>query len=215
MQTTSDVLIIGGGIIGLAIAVELKLKQRRLQVTVLSRDFAEGASQAAAGMLAPHAEQIAPGPMLELCLASRWRYGEWVGKLEQLTGMEAGYNPCGILSPVFDPPNGSSPSQTNAPWLDRQTIDYYQPGLGEDVVGGWWHPDDGQVDNRKLVSALGQAAQSLGVQIHEGVNVQAIAQRHGQVTEVLTDQGLFPGGHLRFSQWFLGQRIATPPGIPR
>ncbi|MBE9195551.1 glycine oxidase ThiO [Synechocystis sp. LEGE 06083] len=191
MQTTSDVLIIGGGIIGLAIAVELKLKQRQLQVTVLSRDFAQAASHAAAGMLAPHAEQIAPGPMLELCLASRWRYGEWVEKLAQLTGMETGYNPCGILSPVFEAPHGNAPNISSNPWLDRETIRHYQPGLGEDVVGGWWHPDDGQVDNRKLISALRQAAQSLGVRIQEGVTVQAIAQRHGQATELLTDQGSF------------------------
>jgi len=191
MQTTSDILIIGGGIIGLAIAVDLKLKQRSLQVTVLSRDFQQAASHAAAGMLAPYAEQIPPGPMLELCLASRWRYPEWVGKLEQLTGMETGYNPCGILSPVFETPNNAAAIATDSDWLDRETIAYYQPGLGPDVVGGWWHPDDGQVDNRKLVSALRQAAQSLGVQIQEGVNVQAIAQRQGQVTQLLTNQGTY------------------------
>ncbi|MFM1841436.1 MAG: ThiG protein [Cyanobacteriota bacterium] len=191
MQTTSDILIIGGGIIGLAIAVDLKLKQRGLQVTVLSRDFQQAASHAAAGMLAPHAEQIPPGPMLELCLASRWCYPEWVGKLEQLTGMETGYNPCGILSPVFETPQNFATQQSQSDWLDAATIAVYQPGLGPDVVGGWWHPDDGQVDNRKLVSALRQAAQSLGVHIQEGVNVQAIAQRQRQVTRLLTNQGSY------------------------
>ena len=48
MKATSDILIIGGGIIGLAIAVELR--QRGVQVTVLSRDFQQAASHAAAGM---------------------------------------------------------------------------------------------------------------------------------------------------------------------
>ena len=57
---TPDVLILGGGIIGLAIALELKLQGA--SVTVLSRNFAEAATQAAAGMLAPQAEQIPPGP---------------------------------------------------------------------------------------------------------------------------------------------------------
>ncbi|MEY2984610.1 MAG: ThiG protein [Cyanobacteriota bacterium] len=191
MQTTSDILIIGGGIIGLAIAVDLKLKQRALQVTVLSRDFQQAASHAAAGMLAPHAEQIPPGPLLELCLSSRWRYPDWVGKLEQLTGMETGYNPCGILSPVFETSHPGASVNTQSDWLDADRIADYQPGLGPDVVGGWWHPDDGQVDNRKLVSALRQAAQSLGVHIHEGVAVQAIARRQGQVTQLLTSQGQY------------------------
>ncbi|MGA1623374.1 MAG: glycine oxidase ThiO, partial [Synechocystis sp.] len=86
---------------------------------------------------------------------------------------------------------GLTPQQTPSDWLDAATIAAYQPGLGPDVVGGWWHPDDGQVDNRKLVSALRQAAQSLGVHIQEGVNVQTIAQRQGQVTQLLTNQGLY------------------------
>ena len=53
---------------GLAIAVELKL--RGLSVTVISRDFEQAAGHAAAGMLAPRAEAIPPGPMLDLCLKS-------------------------------------------------------------------------------------------------------------------------------------------------
>lgn len=61
MTTTSDVLIMGGGVIGLAIAVELKL--RGASVTVLCRDFHAAASHAAAGMLAPQAEAIPPSPM--------------------------------------------------------------------------------------------------------------------------------------------------------
>lgn len=191
MHTTSDILIIGGGIIGLAIAVELKLKQRSLQITVLSRDFQQAASHAAAGMLAPHAEQIPPGPLLDLCLASRWCYPDWIGKLEQLTGMETGYNPCGILAPMFERPADMPAHSPSADWLDAKTLAYYQPGLGPDVCGGWWYPDDGQVDNRKLVSALRQAAQSLDIQIQEGVTVQAIAQRQGHVTQVLTNRGQY------------------------
>ena len=69
MQSGSEIIIIGGGIIGLATAVELRLLGAR--VRVLSRDFKAAAGQAAAGMLAPEAEQIPVGGMLDLCLASR------------------------------------------------------------------------------------------------------------------------------------------------
>ena len=51
----TDILIIGGGVIGLACAVELKLRGEN--VTVLCRNFAEAAGHAAAGMLAPDAEK--------------------------------------------------------------------------------------------------------------------------------------------------------------
>lgn len=100
MNAASDVLIIGGGVIGLAIAVELKL--RGATVTLLCRDFQAAASHAAAGMLAPQAEQIPPGPMLDLCLQSRSLYPEWTRKLEELSGKSTGYWACGILAPVYE-----------------------------------------------------------------------------------------------------------------
>ncbi|MEM8605097.1 MAG: FAD-dependent oxidoreductase [Cyanobacteria bacterium P01_H01_bin.121] len=102
MAGTPDVLIVGGGVIGLAIA--LKLRQSALAVTVLSRDFSEAASHVAAGMLAPGAEGIPSSPLLELCRQSLQIYPDWVRKLETLTGQDIGYWPSGILSPQLTPP---------------------------------------------------------------------------------------------------------------
>jgi len=187
MKAARDILIVGGGIIGLAIAVELK--HRGAKVTLVSRDFMQAASHAAAGMLAPMAEKITSRPMLDLCLKSRWLYPEWIGKLEELTGVETGYLPSGILAPVYDLPESAIASDVNAVWLDQQTIRLYQPGLSDRVVGGWWHPEDGQVDNRCLVRSLLQAAQTLGIEVKEGVSVNAIGQRQGKVDSVLTSIG--------------------------
>jgi thiazole synthase len=188
MKTTREILIIGGGIIGLAIAVELK--HQGAKVTVISKDFMQAASHAAAGMLAPMAEKIQSSPMLDLCLRSHWLYPEWTQKLEELTGIETGYLPCGILAPVYSQPESLPTTQDNAVWLDQQTINLYQPGLSDRVVGGWWYPEDGQVDNRCLMRSLLQAAQTLGVEIKEGVRVKAIQQQQGRVNGVLTDLGL-------------------------
>lgn len=187
MKAARDTLIIGGGIMGLAIAVELK--RQGAQVTVVSKDFMQAASHAAAGMLAPMAEQLASPPLLDLCLRSRWLYPEWTQKLEELTGIDTGYLPCGILAPVFErSPEVKSTAQQV--WLDQPAINQYQSGLGEGVVGGWWYPEDGQVDNQCLMRSLLQAAQTLGIEIKEGVRVKAIQQQQGQVSGVLTDLGL-------------------------
>lgn len=187
MKVARDILIIGGGVIGLAIAVELK--RQGLKVTVISKDFVQSAGNAAAGMLAAMAEKLTSQSMQELCNRSRWLYPDWTQKLEKLTGMETGYLPSGILAPVFREPVVKTEDHQNI-WLDRQTIKLYQPGLGDPVVGGWWHPEDGQVDNRCLMRSLLQAAQTLGVEIQEGVEVRAIQQRQGTVNGVLTSQGL-------------------------
>ncbi len=184
MNAASDILIIGGGVMGLAIAVDLKL--RGASVTVLSRDFQQAAAHAAAGMLAPGAEGIPPSPMLELCLKSRWLYPEWVRKLEELTGLDVGFLPSGILAPVYELPQFSKDN-----CLDRDSIQRYQAGLGADVVGGYWYSEDGQVDNRILVNALLQAAQTLGVDLRERVAVHTIQEKEGKVSRVFTSAGEF------------------------
>ncbi|MBC7825029.1 MAG: FAD-dependent oxidoreductase, partial [Candidatus Parcubacteria bacterium] len=85
MKSTGEILVIGGGVISLAIALELK--RQGASVTIVTRDFTEAATHAAAGMLAPQAEQILPSPMLDLCLRSRDLYPDWTQKLEELTGL--------------------------------------------------------------------------------------------------------------------------------
>ncbi|MFO5475436.1 MAG: glycine oxidase ThiO, partial [Dolichospermum sp.] len=192
---TNDVLIIGGGIIGLACGLELKL--RGANVTVLSRDFTAAASHAAAGMLAPEAENITHEPMLSLCRRSRNLYLNWTEKLAELTGEKdvnnTGYWPCGILAPVYQQPQNTG--DRNAHWLNKDTINQYQPGLGQDVVGGWWYPEDGQVDNRALIKVLRTAAESEGIIFQDGVTVEAISQQQGKVIGVQTNIGLFRADH--------------------
>ncbi len=85
--------------------------------------------------------------------------------------------------------------QSPAFWLDKSAIGLYQPGLGADVIGGWWYPEDGQVDNRALAQVLLTAAQSLGVELKDGIKVEAIAQQQGQVIGVQTNTGLIRAAH--------------------
>ncbi len=192
---TRDVLIIGGGVIGLAIAIELKL--RGASPTVISRDFQAAATHAAAGMLAPDAEQISVAAMQQLCWRSRSLYPEWTGKLEEITGLSTGYWSCGILAPVYQPDESKEKSCSSSPgyWLDREAIHQYQSGLDESVIGGWWYPEDGQVDNRALAKVLLTAVQSLGIELKEGIQAEAILQQQRQVVGIQTNGGLLQADH--------------------
>jgi thiazole synthase len=218
MNSASDVLIIGGGAVGLAIAVELRL--RGVSVTLLSRDFKQAASHAAAGMLAPRAEHL-DGPMLDLCLQSRALYPDWTQKLEDLTGQSTGYWPCGILSLELAI-EGSSPRQRahlpspqSSPYLDTAAIHLAQPGLGDRVVGGWWYAEDGQVDNRALTLTLRLAAESLGVELHEGVEVLGLEQRGEQVVGVQTSAGLWRSPHYVLATGAWSRALLPVPVQPR
>jgi len=217
MNATSDVLIIGGGVIGLALAIELKL--RSFSVTVASRDFHAAAAHAAAGMLAPQAESIPAGPMLDLCLRSRALYPEWTRKLEELTGETCGYWPCGILAPVYSQTEHLEHSNSNGEsvqeWLDQDAINLYQPGLSSEVVGGWWYPEDAQVDNRALAQALWTAAQSLGVEFKEGITVEAIQQQQRHVVGIQTSTGVIHAAHYVLAAGAWSHELLPVPVQPR
>ena len=225
-DTRSDVLIVGGGVIGLAIALELRL--RGATVTVLTRNFNEAASHAAAGMLAPQAEKLPPGAMLELCLRSRSLYRDWTQKLETLTGLPTGYWSCGILAPVYESEadvNVSGSTTTNlisdtqhqipAHWLDRVTIQQHQPGLSQEVIGGWWYPNDAQVDNRLLTKALRAAVCDAGVAWREPMTVQKILQRGDRVLGVQTADGIIQAAHYVLATGAWSQDLLPIPVQPR
>lgn len=228
MNGQNDISIVGGGIVGLSIAIDLKL--RGANVTVLSRDFAASATNAAAGMLAPQAESIAPGPLLDLSLKSRSLYPDWIDKLEELTGSPTGYWPCGILGPVYQttsesganqdpsltpPSEGGEQDRTPSYWLDRATIHQYQAGLGADIVGAHWYPEDGQVDNRALGRTLRIAAQELGVELRDGVVVEAFQQRQGRVISLRTNAGELRAGHYILATGAWSNQLLPIPVYPK
>ncbi|RCJ23092.1 thiazole synthase [Nostoc sp. ATCC 43529] len=241
---TSEIVIIGGGVIGLAIAIELKL--RGTNVTVLCRDFQAAATHAAAGMLAPDAEKISDGAMRSLCWRSRALYADWTRKLEELTSLNTNYWPCGILAPVFEDDTGTrgrgdakkedtgtrgrgdaeksltasprlpvSASSSPAYWLDKQAIHQYQPGLGAEVVGGWWYPEDAQVDNKALAHVLRIAAESIGVELKDGVTVEGFLQQQGQVVGVQTNAGVIRAAHYVLASGAWSNELLPLPVRPR
>jgi len=213
MNSSSDVLIIGGGAIGLATAIELA--SRGVQVTVLSRNFREAALHAAAGMLAPQAEGLVPGPMLDLCLRSRALYPDWTSHLTALTGLETGYWPCGILAPCFTVP--ASREGAGQEWCDRTTVLQYQPDLSPEVLGGWWFPQDAQVNNQKLAQVLLKAVQQLGVSLEEGVTVTALDKdsQEERIQQVQTNVGPWQAQAYVLATGAWSQQLLPVPVVPR
>ena len=193
MQPGSQIIIIGGGIIGLATAIELRLLGA--EITILCQDFKSAAGRAAAGML-------------DLCLASRVLYPEWVKKIEAISGVATGYWACGILAPRYIEQRGED-------WLDGKSIHQWQLGLNSAVVGGYFYPTDGQVDNRALIHSLWVASQSLGIKFQDGVSVTEIHHHQNQVTHLDTTSGVMSAEHYILATGAWSQQLLPIPVIPR
>src|SRR5215468_9155254 len=90
----ADAAIVGGGLIGLASALELS--RRGIAVRVYDRgDAGAQASWAAAGILGPQSEVHQPSPMLELCRKSFGMYPQFV------SGMDVSFRRNGTLHLAF------------------------------------------------------------------------------------------------------------------
>src|SRR5579871_7066092 len=96
-----DVIVIGGGLIGCAIA--LRLAQQKLRVSIFDRGKpGMEASSAGAGMIAPQGETTQPDAFYELCAASRDLYADFVAEVEELSGRKVGFRRDGTLMAALD-----------------------------------------------------------------------------------------------------------------
>jgi glycine oxidase len=167
----ADVLIIGGGIHGCALARELALRGR--QVTVLERSVPGAeASSAAGGILGPHLEASHGDSFLTLGRYSLSLYPEWVEEIEREAGQEVGFRQCGGMQLCFRPEGLESlreralkmqRSGLPAEWLEPSECRQLEPQLGT-VLGGIYFPEEAQVEPRLLMAALSVAARKAGAE---------------------------------------------------
>ena len=149
----AEVVVVGGGLIGLCSA--LALVDRQLNVTIISEHRPGQASPAAAGMLAPSVER-ASGAAHDFAIASRDRYPIYLDALAERSGIRVPLNRLGILQVAIDHRGVKGLKKTAAPtsvWLDAKELHDLEPGLGH-AVGAMLNPDDGAVDNVTLLAAL-------------------------------------------------------------
>ena len=163
-------LILGGGLMGLAIAHELA--QRGKRVEVLSRCRSEAAGFVAAGMLAPHAEGL-QGNLLTLGQISLQRHPKWIESIEANSKMSCGLKTCGIIVPFDNQKDFESyPTYEFGKKLKQTELLNEIPRLSERWKLGLLFDQDGQIDNRRLLMrALEKACVELGVHFQEGVEV--------------------------------------------
>jgi glycine oxidase len=188
-QPPADVVVVGGGAIGLAVA--WRAAQAGMAVTVVDQAPGRGASWAAAGMLAPVTEvHYGERQLLALNLAAAARWPSFAAELEEAAGQPVGYRPGGTLAVARDADDNATLEDLyqfqlrcglEVERLRSRECRQLEPGLAPSIRGGVLAAGDHQVDNRALVQALVVACERAGVRLVEG-RVAELAVEGGQVT---------------------------------
>jgi glycine oxidase len=201
MAKAHDIVIVGGGVIGCAIAY--RLAKEGADVLVLERDqVGSGASQAAAGMLAPLSDSLGHAALVDLGVESFGLYPSFIAEIEADGGLSVECMESGILRIAFTDEDedgmkalGSLAAERGleVSWLGPKQALSLEPQLSSQIRGASYSPNEPQLNPSQLVETIRRAAVARGATFREQ-------------TPVTGPQGrLFwlpaPGVPMRWSGW--------------
>ena len=223
-NVTTDVVIIGGGVIGLAIARELALKRVGKVMLVERSEPGREASFAAAGMLAPQAEADAADDFFRLCCRSRDLYPSFAQSLLDETGIDVeldqtGTLYCGFSEHDLEELDRRFDWQTRAGLLveklTAREARELEPHVAESLRGALRFPRDTQVENRRLLTALMIANERGGVNVVSNTEVTSLRVERGKVVGVATSRGFVSSRNVVVAGGAWTSLIGTGDGAPQ
>ena len=206
---SADVVVLGAGLIGLAIAAEAS--SRGASVLLVGETRHGEASPAGAGMLAPGAEseELPNDPVRNFAVAGRDLYPAFLSALRDETGIDVPFDRNGILELVEGGEAALRPPGSE--WIDAHTLRELEPGL-RTFSGAVRHPHDGSVDNVVLLSAMRRRAESRRSITLVRAGARAVNVTVARPRAILDDRDVVEGGSLVIAT---GAWAAQLEGLPR
>ena len=202
----ADVVVVGGGVIGCAVA--FFLARAGADVSLLERGGLAGeASGAAAGMLAALSDEGGDrGPAFQkLCLDSQALYEKILPELES-TGIDLRYRRTGVLHVALDRTEADDlrdrfeRQQKLAPdhlqWVEGEALRREEPEVNPAAVAGYVSPAEHYLDPQRLVLAFAEGARRAGALIETERPVQGFVRRNGRVNFIRTPGRLVEAGQV-------------------
>jgi glycine oxidase len=200
MTRPCDVVVVGGGVVGCAVAFELAREGQG--VVLLERgELAGEASGAAAGMLLPLGESSGEGPLAALGRRSLALFPGLVAELRERSGIDPELVVCGALHLAEDAraaarlrARAEVLAEPGAEWLEPAEVRALEPRLGPHVAGALFARGEAHVRSALLTRAAAGAAASLGARIETGVPVLGLLRNGERVVGVVTASGPIAAG---------------------
>lgn len=192
---SADIIIVGAGVIGCAVAYHLA--REGVAVVLLERGrVGREASWASAGIL-NHGRPASRHPYERLAALSRGLFEPLVKELIELTGVDPEYRSSGGIHVFLDEEGveqarnyyrGSVLSGLEVEYLDPADLFELEPALNRKARAAIRFPGDGSIRPPRLVRSLSLAAQRLGTRILEHSPVVDLEIRSGRVAAILTPE---------------------------
>lgn len=218
-----DVIVLGGGVVGLALAFELA--GRGVGVVVVEPGgLGEPESGRAwcGGSIGPQSDlESPPEAVADLALLSRHLYADWIDRIEAESGLACELDARGAFTVAL--------SEVEEVQLDR-ALDWQrarglpfevlsaeearlrEPALGADAVSAFAFPLEAQVSAPRLVRALTVAARAAGARLVDRVGIQGLVIEGGRAAGVETASGRFRASTVVIAA---SGRLPPLPGAPR
>tara|TARA_B100001123_G_scaffold445957_1_gene598927 strand:- start:6950 stop:8050 length:1101 start_codon:yes stop_codon:yes gene_type:complete len=216
-----QVLVVGAGVVGCAVAYELVARGAEVQM-LDARRAGEGASQAAAGILAPYIEGHSP-EFLQLGVQSLGLYDAFIERVSRDSGLPIDYRRIGTLEVALNEEQAhhlrTTAEKYNATHVEHQYLEpaaarVLEPGLAPTATGALLIPNHGYVQSRALVHALEVAARQKGVSVKSTVKVEALQQRHNRVQVHLSEGSTIEVDALVLATGSWSARVAVKQAMP-
>ena len=198
----AGVVVVGGGVAGLAAARELARRGMGVHVLESGRLGAQ-ATSAAGGMLAPQAEADRRDELFELLCASREAWPSFAEELREESGIDVELDRAGTLYLALTEEDEREVGRRYE-WQTREGLEVerltareareIEPEVSPRVRAALRFPRDWQVENRLLVRALAESAARFGVRFSEGTAATSVRVIAGRAAGVETSRGFAPAG---------------------
>ncbi|MCS6858341.1 MAG: glycine oxidase ThiO [Sandaracinaceae bacterium] len=184
-MASPDIIVIGAGIVGCAIARELQGRGYQVMVLERAQPGAE-ASSVAAGILAPAVEHASDPILFELGRKSQQIHQSLAEELGNECKVDVGFRRKGALVVFFEtnellsPPEHFDSMGVRVEPCSPQEIQHLEPAVSDQVIGALFFPDESQVEAGCLLQALLASAKKRGVLIRQA-SVRRLLVQKGKI----------------------------------